>query len=380
MALLRSSILIFRSWLPALGALVLGASLAAVTIEICLRLVGYGAVSMLAYGRGHYNHDLPEIGYAGRPNVQGIQSREGISELRFNSHGFHDVEHNQIPDRGAFRLLVVGNSYTMANQVARTDDYVSILEGELKECPALAGRKIETVNLGVDGYTIHQQYLVLRDYGLSLAPNFVLLQVNSFVVAGDLNPLLNLSPRLVWRSDGELEVDRSYLSHPEFLRRASATAALVQHLSDGSRLIQYLLELRRRTGQSPASPDKPSDTGALERYRSDRDEVVERLADLLRASNIPWALTIVPTADSTSYSRELAPMSLEWLSLAQRLGVPSIDVEKEARMEVQTTGRFIHGFGTSMTTGHLNRHGHAFFAKALGTRLCEILGARGKSE
>jgi hypothetical protein len=381
MALRLSSISISRRWLLSLGALVLGALLAVVTIEIGLRAIGYGSISMLAYGRNHYSHDLPEIGYAGRPNVEGIQSREGISEVRFNSHGFHDVDHVRTPTLGTFRLVVIGNSYTMADQVVRADGYVSRLESELTRCPALASRKIETVNLGVDGYTIHQQYLVLRDYGLSLSPDFVLLQVNSFVVAGDLDPLLNLSPRLFLRSDDELEADRTYLSHPEFLRRASAAAALVQRLSDGSRLLQYLLEVRRRNGQLSTASDKPADSQALERYRSDRDMVVEKLADLLRASKIPWALTIVPTADSTSYSPEQsAPMKIDWLSLSQRLGVPSIDVEEEARTEVRTTGRFIHGFGTSMTTGHLNRHGHAFFAKALSTRLCEILGSRGKLE
>ena len=377
MALRLSSTSIFRQGLLALGALALGAVFAVVTIEIGLRAIGFGAVSVLAYGRDHYNPDLPEIGYAGRPNIHGIQTREGISEVRFNSHGFHDIEHDRTPDPDTYRVVVVGNSYTMAEQVPRADVYVSRLEKELTLCPVLAGRKIETINLGVDGYTIHQQYLVLLDYGLSLSPDLVVLQVNSFALAGDFDPLFNLSPRLVLHGD-ELDVDRAYLLHPEFRRRASRVAALIQQLSDRSRVLQYLLEVRRRAGQLSATSAKPAGAQALERYRSDRDMVVEQFAKLLRDLNIPWALTIVPTADDTTYSPERSsPMEIDWLNLAHRLGIPAIDVEQEARAEVRTTGRFLHGFGTTMTTGHLNRHGHAFFARALSAHLCEIITLHG---
>jgi hypothetical protein len=376
----RSFISTSRKILVAAGALALGSGVALASIEIGMRAIGYGSVSTLAYGRDHYNPDLPEIGYAGRPNVHGIQTREGVSELDFNSHGFNDVEHSRVAAPGVFRIVVIGNSYSMAVQVPRADGYVSRLADELRQCPALAGRKVETINLGVDGYTIHQQFLVLRDYGLSLSPNFVLLQVNSFLLAGDYNPSLNSSPRLEMSDTGDLVVDRSYLDQPGFKRRASGAAELVQRLSDPSRLVQYILEYRR-IGGSPATKGDgaPAAVGpeVFDRYRQGRDLVFEQLSNLLRVRRIPWAVTIVPTADDTSYSpSQPEPVRNEWLNLAAKIGVPVFDVEEEARAEVRATGRYLHGFGTTMAAGHLNRFGNAFFAKALGNRLCQFLGGQ----
>jgi hypothetical protein len=182
---------------------------------------------------------------------------------------------------------------------------------------------------------------------------------------------------------GGLTVDRSYLDKPEFKRRASSAAALVQKLSDQSRLVQYMLEYRRISGSpvtKESSAPAPVDPKELERYRQGRDLVFEQLSNLLRVRRIPWAVTIIPTADSTSYlSFRSEPVRDEWLNLAARTGVPVFDVEEEARAQVRATGRYLHGFGTTMAAGHLNRFGNAFFARALGTRLCQFLGNQAAS-
>ena len=60
------------------------------SIEVGMRAIGYGAVSPLGYGRNNYNPDLPDIGYAGRSNIRGVQTREGVADVQFNSHGFND--------------------------------------------------------------------------------------------------------------------------------------------------------------------------------------------------------------------------------------------------------------------------------------------------
>ncbi|HUO53223.1 MAG TPA: hypothetical protein VMU18_00675 [Rhodoblastus sp.] len=363
------------------AALFGGVLLALVTIELGMRLVGYGSVSTLAYGRAHYNPDLPELGYAGRPNARGVQSNEGLSRLALNSHGFHDVEHSAAKPLGTFRLMALGNSYTMADQVALADGYVAQLGEALKQCPALAGRDIETINLGVDGYTIHQQYLMLRDYGLSLKPDFVLLQTNSFVVPGDLDPQKNLSPRLEKGPDGRVRVDYSYLDSPEFRAKSSHAAVLLQAASDRSRLLQYALQYRRIVKQEEAEADVPKEQAAkidpavFARFARGRDLAFDEMVALLRARDIPLAVTIVPDADARSrdpVSDE--PIRREWRGLATRDGAPFIDVEEEARAEVRASGRYLHGFGARTGFGHLNRTGNAFFAKALAARLCPLLG------
>ncbi|MCI4680447.1 hypothetical protein K9U39_18970 [Rhodoblastus acidophilus] len=375
-----SSISTFRAVVVGAGAVAAGAAVALGAIELGMRAVSYGSVSTLAYGRANYNHDLPELGYAGRPYAHGIQSNEGVSEIALNSHGFHDVEHSRAKPPGVFRLMVVGNSYTMAIQVALKDGYVAQLGDALKECPALAGRQIETINLGVDGYTIHQQYLLLRDYGLSLKPDFVLLQTNSFVVPGDLDPTRNLSPRLERGPDGKTRIDYAYKDTPQFKAKSSAFAAWLQRLSDHSRLIQYAIQYRRIAREEAAEADTPKgepkiDPAVYRSFQQGRDLAFDEMAATLRNRDIPFAVTIVPDADGES-NKPIGPEPIrnEWRQLAQKAGAPFFDVEKEARARVRATGADLHGFGANAGFGHLNRTGNAFFGKALAARICPMLG------
>lgn len=377
-----SSISTFRSVAASAGTVAIGALGALVLIELGMRILGYGAVSALAYGRAGYNVELPEVGYAGRPNISGIQSNEGLSRLVLNDHGFHDVDHSTTKPPGVFRLMVAGNSYSMAAQVDRAEGYVAQLGEALKQCPALAGREIETINLGVDGYTIHQQYLTLRDYGLTLKPDFVLLQTNAFVVPGDLDPLKNFSPRLLRTPDGAVTIDYSYMDSPEFKQKSSRAAVLLQKASDSSRLLQYLIQYRRISKEIAAEAATPRtegpppiDPAVYSSYAQGRALAFDEMAKMLRARDIPFAVTVLPEADAQS-AKPFAPEPVrrEWSELAQGAGVPFIDVEEQARAQVRATGVYLHGFGDRAGFGHLNRAGNSFFGMALAERLCPLLG------
>jgi GDSL-like Lipase/Acylhydrolase family len=379
-----SSISTFKAAAIGVGAVCLGVGVALGTIELGMRVIGYGSVATLAYGRANYNPDLPELGYAGRPNARGIQSNEGVADIALNSHGFHDVEHATAKPPGVFRLMVVGNSYTMAIQVPRKDGYVARLGDALKKCSALAGRPIETINLGVDGYTIHQQYLLLRDYGLSFKPDLVLVQTNNFVVPGDLDPINNLSPRMERDGDGKVSVDYSYRDTPRFKAKSSRFTAWLQDLSDHSRLMQYAIQYRHitREAQDEAQAAKGAHKGLpkinLADYRTferDRDLAFGEMVKMLREKNIPLAVTIVPDADSPSAPPvDGETVREEWRRLAQKAGAPFIDVEAEARALVRAKRIYLHGFGANSGFGHLNRAGNAFFGNALAARLCPMLG------
>lgn len=365
-----------KALLAGAGIVVLGGGLALAAIEIGMRAAGYGMVETLAYGRGNFHPELPEVGYAGRPNVRGIHSGEGLARLAFNSRGFHDVEHEKAKPPGVFRVVVVGNSYSMAVQVPRQDGYVAKLAQDLRSCPALAGQEIETINIAVGGFTIHQQYLMLRDYGLAFSPDLALLQVNDFVVPGDLDPLKNLSPRLAPGPEGAIEVDYAYLAAPEYKRKSSGAAALLQGASDHSRLLQYLLAYRRTT-KGAGAPDTPAnEAAAYENYRNGRDLAFEQMVKLAKGRT-KFAVTIAPVADAQSqWPLEPNQLRQEWTELAARFDTPLLDIEEDARAEVRETGAYLHGFGAQTGTGHLNRTGNALFAKLLAPRICGLLGGR----
>ena len=178
-----------------------------------------------------------------------------------------------------------------------------------------------------------------------------------------------------------LKIDYSYLDAPRFKRRASTAVAIIQQLSDYSRLLQYLLEYMRVQGQPKSAENSGAsiDARVLERYGQDRDAVFARLSELFRDRKVLFAVTVIPTADASSYlPPQDYPVRNEWLTLATKNDVPFLDVEEEARAQVRATGRYLHGFGATMTGGHLNRFGNAVFAAALGARTCELIATNGR--
>jgi hypothetical protein len=205
----------------------------------------------------------------------------------------------------------------------------------------------------------------------------VLLQTNSFVVPGDLDPLQNMSPRLQRQADGQIVVDYAYMQSPAFRQKSSTVALLAQAASDKSRLLQYFLQWRRISAQANAPKAESSETesAAYETYRQGRDLAFNAFAGLARAKNIPLAVTVVPDADADS-DKPFAPEPLrdEWEKLAESVNAPFLDVEEEARAKVRATGAYLHGFGAEAGKGHLNRAGNAFFAQALAARVCKLLG------
>ena len=102
-------------------------------------------------------------GYSLWPGAAGRYRREGAAHVSINSDGLRDREHSKSKPAGTLRIAVVGDSYAEAFQVERERAFWSVLEGRLKDCPALAGREVEVINFGVSGYGTAQELLTLRE-------------------------------------------------------------------------------------------------------------------------------------------------------------------------------------------------------------------------
>lgn len=93
-------------------------------------------------------------------------------ELRTNELGFRD-DKSAIPPKqdGEFRIVVLGDSFTVSAGVEYRDIYTSVLETRLRE----QRPKTRVINLAVSGYNAVQYALVLDEVGLSLAPDLVVV-------------------------------------------------------------------------------------------------------------------------------------------------------------------------------------------------------------
>lgn len=95
------------------------------------------------------------------------------TDVTFNSRGWRDKERDPAKPAGVERILVLGDSYVEAKEVAREDAFPQVLERLLNE--RADGRRYEVVPMGYGGTSTIAQVGFLREQGLAFAPDRVLL-------------------------------------------------------------------------------------------------------------------------------------------------------------------------------------------------------------
>jgi lysophospholipase L1-like esterase len=124
-----------------------------------------------------------EIPYLLAPNAEAVQDfgsnprgyfdGEGTLTYRINSLGLRDREVERLKAPGVRRILAVGDSFTFGTGVRLEDVYPSRLQRLLDESGP-PGRS-EVLNLGVMGFNTAHEVALLREVGLGLSPDLVLL-------------------------------------------------------------------------------------------------------------------------------------------------------------------------------------------------------------
>jgi lysophospholipase L1-like esterase len=97
-----------------------------------------------------------------------LVSAEYRIEIRLNSEGFRDAEHERTKPEGTLRILAVGDSFTFGVGVEAAETYPKILERLLDE------RRAEVLNMGIGGLGTIEQADVVR-HGVRYAPDLILL-------------------------------------------------------------------------------------------------------------------------------------------------------------------------------------------------------------
>jgi hypothetical protein len=115
-------------------------------------------------------------------------------EVRTNSEGFRDIDHELEKEEGVFRIVVLGDSFVEGVQVPYKKTFHKILERELNE--KLGTMRFEVINFGVSGYGTTNEYLVLKNYALKYEPDLVMV---AFLTGNDLR-----------NNNMELEYDNYY--------------------------------------------------------------------------------------------------------------------------------------------------------------------------
>jgi lysophospholipase L1-like esterase len=125
-----------------------------------------------------------------------------------------EVAWEKIP--GVFRIAALGDSFTYGAHVNNHETWPSQLERLLQ---GGAENKIEVVNLGVSGYTIEDEYTLLRDKAVRLHPDLILLAFYSNDIPDFAAPQREVfKRRLSGRSPAKLAYAiREFSKHSAFL-------------------------------------------------------------------------------------------------------------------------------------------------------------------
>lgn len=161
-----------RVWLLRVVLVLVSLAVALVAAEAVLRRGGGGSPVRQVEASGMHTHD-PLLGWVLAPGARTRErSREYDVAVRINAQGFRaDREVSPTPPPGVLRVVAVGDSFTFGQGVEVEDSYPALLERRLANA--------EVINLGVAGYGVDQQLLMLESRGLRFRPHVVLLGLHT---------------------------------------------------------------------------------------------------------------------------------------------------------------------------------------------------------
>jgi len=155
-------------------------------------LIAFGGVIIFTFGVGEllaYVFVRDQVGifprFVSRVSYNGFDLRQntpnseywhkcyyGKWHYRINSKGFRsDKEYTYNKPKGVFRILAIGDSFTMGYEVNKDECFTVVLSDHLTN----AGIKNEVINAGVSGYSNAEELVFLEHEGLKYDPDVVVL-------------------------------------------------------------------------------------------------------------------------------------------------------------------------------------------------------------
>lgn len=169
------------------------------------------------------------------PNQSGLfvtESKEYKTQIQTNSNGWRDSEHNTEKTEGAFRILILGDSFVENFQVKLEDTFFKKVEEKFNS----EGKKIEIVALGLGDTGTAQQYLIFEKYGKAYKPDLVLHLLFTGNDIKNNSPILNGDPHRPY-----FELDNNNLKGITYTPRNNS---FLKFIKENSRLVELLLNAK----------------------------------------------------------------------------------------------------------------------------------------
>lgn len=286
--------------------------------------------------------------------------------VAINSVGMRDREHSLEKAEDAHRVIVLGDSFMEAVQVAADESLPRLLEDDLTR---ELGRPTDVINAGVSGWGTDDELRYLTEYGLEYDPDLVVL---TMTLHNDVSDNL----RQEWHTvvDGEL-VDQNVepiswftykkLQVKAFLAVRLQLVQLVRLVRNSGAIQTTTLQLRSHVAQLfDDPPPEQISTGweltelVLEEMKAVTTEKNARLVVVLLPLEYQlsdetfdaWASNAGLDLETVDRHRPQRMMT----DIAARLDIPVIDLEPAFRQWTADGGETLYVSGD----GHWNERGH----------------------
>ena len=332
------------------------------------------------------------------PGAYYRHTKEGFSQGYFNSHGFRDYERMWEKPEDTLRILVLGDSYVEAFQVAHEDSFPALLQKKLNV--GFLPKRVEVIALGQSGFGTAQSYMRYVNSGRLYSPDLVIL---AFLTGNDFKDNSKFLSRDGLRFYFEFD-DRERLVldnslYEEYERGMGLVRSLFQSLKQHSYLLSlvservYLLsrELQksRFDGQltdvlQEEEKGRLDEFSHLNIYRSDLSKSWREAVAVTKSLILKFKNTVEEDGArfvlvSLSNAEQVHPRIREQVNekyavtfdydqpdrmleeYTKQQGITYLKLMPVFREAHLRTGKDLHGFGSS-GRGHWNENGHRLAA------------------
>jgi hypothetical protein len=359
-----------RLTIAAQALLMLGVSVA-LGLLACEALVRYLRPQLLyRYPQGLYVNDA-ELGYRLNPGFSDVfETPEYTTHVHVNNQGLREDREYGPKEPDVFRILAIGDSFTMGHSVEAPETFVKELNRLLGEGRSAHVARYEVLNAGVPGYNTAQEIGYLERRGVALEPDLVLL---IFFVGNDIHD--NAAHTSTVRVEDGYLVDTV---HPQGILPYSLRRFVTLH----SHLYHFLWPYQRTLLRRGVEEFERDETERLAIYATDgvagawweaTARQIARLGALVASGAVPRvAAVIIPdplqvqadparipagARNETRYDLDLPSNRVGALFTAQ--GIPTLDLLPSFRAASSTTPLYF------AVDGHLTRAGNAIAARAI---------------
>ena len=348
-----------------------------------------------------------------KPGAHGWQTSEGKAWLRINRWGYRGGDWPLAKQPRTFRIAVLGDSFTQAQQVAEDKTFCAVTERALDACPAFHGPRsrfdrAEVLNFGCDSYGTAQELITLERRVWKFAPDMVVLAIftgndirnNSVVLEGDKCRPFYVVRGGAFALGGPFE-DSFRFRAGCMMRFESRHIQVLNAAGRARSAIRAWARSRRARGTTKpahASLVEPGINDLIYRPPSDQvwqdawdvteREISEVHRECARHGVRFLALTLAnPAQDNpdpskrASYEKWLGVNDLDYpdrriQQLGEREGFDVLSVAAPMREYAEAHHVALHGFSnTAPGKGHWNELGHQVAGDLIASHICAAIAA-----